>query len=53
VNFAACRERRGRESPLWINKRTELVFLDTDINSVVIFKDLGLYTFLGTLCDNV
>jgi hypothetical protein len=39
----------------WVKgeKRTELVFLDTDDNSVVIFKDLGLYTFLGTLCDNV
>jgi hypothetical protein len=39
----------------WVKggKRTELVFLDTDDNSVVIFKDLGIYTFLGTLCDDV
>ena len=45
----------SKETMTWVKgeKRTELVFLDTDLNSVVIFKDLGLYTFLGTLCDNV
>lgn len=45
----------NKETMTWVKgeKRTELVFLDTDINSAVIFKDLGLYTFLGTLCDNV
>ena len=45
----------NKETMTWVKgeKRTELVFLDTDINSVVIFKDLGLYTFLGTWCDNV
>jgi hypothetical protein len=45
----------SKETMTWVKgeKRTELVFLDTDINSAVIFKDLGLYTFLGTLCDNV
>jgi hypothetical protein len=44
-----------KEKMTWVKgeKRTDLVFLDTDVNSVVIFKDLGLYTFLGTLCDNV
>jgi hypothetical protein len=45
----------NKETMTWVRgeKRTELVFLDTDVNSVVIFKDLGIYTFLGTLCDNV
>jgi hypothetical protein len=45
----------NKQTMTWVKgeKRTELVFLDTDVNSVVIFKDLGLYTFLGTLCDNV
>jgi hypothetical protein len=45
----------NKQTMTWVKgeKRTELVFLDTDINSVVIFKDLGLYTFLGTFCDNV
>ena len=44
----------SKQTMTWVKgeKRTELVFLDTDLNSVVIFKDLGLYTFLGTLCDN-
>jgi hypothetical protein len=45
----------NKDSMTWVKgaKRTELVFLDTDMNSVVIFKDLGLYGFLGTLCDDV
>lgn len=45
----------SKQKMTWVKgeKRTELVFLDTDVNSVVIFKDLGIYTFLGTLCDNV
>jgi hypothetical protein len=45
----------NKQTTTWVKgeKRTELVFLDTDINSSVIFKDLGIYTFLGTLCDNV
>jgi hypothetical protein len=45
----------SKEKMTWVKgeKRTDLVFLDTDVNSVVIFKDLGIYTFLGTLCDNV
>jgi hypothetical protein len=45
----------NKETMTWVRgeKRTELVFLDTDVNSGVIYKDLGIYTFLGTLCDNV
>lgn len=45
----------NKEKMTWVKggKRTELVFLDTEVNSVVIFKDLGLYGFLGTLCDDV
>jgi hypothetical protein len=45
----------NKETTTWVKgeKRTELVFLDTDVNSVVIFKDLGIYTFLGTWCDNI
>jgi hypothetical protein len=39
----------------WIRgeKRTELITLDVDANSPVIFSDLGIYSFLGTLCDNM
>ncbi|HEY0190309.1 MAG TPA: hypothetical protein VGC42_04255 [Kofleriaceae bacterium] len=45
----------NKDTTLWVKgeKRTELVFLDTDVNSAVIFKDLGIYTFLGTFCDNI
>jgi hypothetical protein len=45
----------NKQTMTWVRgeKRTELVFLDTDVNSAVIFKDLGVYGFLGTLCDNV
>lgn len=39
----------------WIKgeKRTELISLDVDANSQLIFSDLGIYKFLGTLCDNI
>ena len=45
----------NKETMTWVKgeRRTELVFLDTDVNSAVIFKDLGINTFLGTPCDNV
>lgn len=46
---------KTKEAMTWVKgeKRSELVFLDTSTNSAVIFKDLGLYTFLGTYCDNI
>lgn len=39
----------------WIRgeKKTELINLNVDANSDVIFSDLGIYQFLGTLCDNM
>jgi hypothetical protein len=45
----------SKDTMTWVKgeKRTDLVFLDLDVNSAVIFKDLGIYTFLGTICDNV
>jgi hypothetical protein len=45
----------NKHTMTWVKgeKRTELVYLDTDINSEVIFTDLGIYRFLGTFCDNV
>lgn len=40
---------------VWIRgeKRLELITLDVDANSVVIFTDLGIYQYLGTICDNM
>jgi hypothetical protein len=39
----------------WVKgeKRVTLRVLDTDANSVLIFKDLGVYGFVGTICDNL
>lgn len=39
----------------WIRgeKRTDLVSLDLDVSSRLIFRDLGVYKFTGTICDNI
>ncbi len=39
----------------WIKgeKHEHLISLDRDVNSPLIYSELGIYTFLGTLCDNV
>ncbi len=34
-------------------KKTSLVVLDVEMNSFVIFKDLGIYPFIGTICDDI
>ncbi|MBV8756930.1 MAG: hypothetical protein JO257_06640 [Deltaproteobacteria bacterium] len=43
------------KSGVWIKggKKTELIVLDTDRDSPVIFKDLGIYGFMGTICDDI
>ncbi len=33
--------------------RRTLVALDTYMETQLIWSELGIYTFLGTLCDNV
>jgi hypothetical protein len=44
-----------KQTATWVDgeHRTQLISLDTVINSTVIFRDLGIYGFLGTLCDNI
>lgn len=39
----------------WVRgeKRTPLIKLDVDVNSPLIFSELGVYKFTGTLCDNI
>jgi len=39
----------------WVKgeKKTDLIQLDVDANSPVIFTELGIYKFTGTLCDNI
>jgi hypothetical protein len=48
-------EQENKSSTLWVKggKKTELIPLDTDANSPVIFNDLGVYKFIGTICDNI
>ena len=38
----------------WVHgeKNEELHFLDIDMERVLVFKELGVYSFMGTLCDN-
>ncbi len=46
----------GKLPPVvWIKgeKKTELIRLDLDVNSHLIFRGLGIYKFLGTVCDNL
>ena len=45
----------GKQTASWIKgeKATQLVMLDLDVNSALIYRDLGIYTFLGTLCENI
>lgn len=39
----------------WVRgeRRVELLTLDLWINSPIIFSELGIYKFIGTVCDNV
>ena len=39
---------------LWVRgeKKTSLMVLDLTMSSPVIYKDLGIYTFIGSLCDD-
>lgn len=39
----------------WVRgeKRSPLVWLDTDANSPLIYKDLGIYTFTGSICETL
>lgn len=42
-------------STAWVkgSKKTELISLDTEQNAPVIFNDLGVYKFTGTICENL
>jgi len=55
LRLSTVQEQGTPTKATWIKgeKRTELISLDVDANSTVIFTDLGIYTFLGTLCDNI
>jgi hypothetical protein len=44
-----------RSQITWVRggKRHELISLDVEVNATVIWSELGVYKFLGTLCDHV
>lgn len=44
-----------QKTSAWVkgSKKTELFILDLHVNSVVIFKELGIYKLVGGICDNV
>ena len=35
------------------SKKTALIVLDVERDEAMIFRDLGVYTFIGTLCDDI
>lgn len=45
----------GKQNIQWVKggKRSSLVSLDLDANSALIFKDLGIYGFTGSICENL
>jgi hypothetical protein len=45
----------GKSTAAWIKgeKRKELSVLDLDVNSHIIYSELGVYEFLGTVCDEL
>ena len=45
----------NKEGAAWVHadKRIDLLKLDPDVNSHVIFSELGVYKFIGTMCDNL
>jgi len=45
----------AHDSATWVKgeKRTTLTILDVDANSPVIYRDLGVYGFVGTICENL
>ncbi len=45
----------GTATAAWVkgDKRTELIRLDLDVNSHVIFSELGIYKQIGTLCEDL
>jgi hypothetical protein len=45
----------GKQTIAWVKggKRSQLVALDVDANSALIFRDLGIYGFIGSICENL
>jgi len=48
-------DNEDKRTTTWVKgaRRTDLISLDTDVNSPIIFNELGVYKFTGTICDNL
>ena len=48
-------EAEHKPTTAWVKggKKTDLISLDVETNGPVIFNDLGVYKFTGTICDNL
>ncbi len=46
---------QGSKTAVWGkgDKKTPLIVLDTERDEAMIFRELGVYTFIGTLCDDI
>lgn len=55
LRLATDQNDSANKSAVWIKgeKRTQLVVLDTTANSAVIYGELGVYSFVGTPCENL
>ena len=45
----------NKASSVWVkgSKKTDLIALDVDVNSPIIFNELGIYKFTGSICENL
>ena len=45
----------GKATTYWVKggKKTDLVQLDIEKNERMIYKDLGVYAFTGSICENM
>lgn len=48
-------ESSEKTTTVWVKggKKTELINLDVDVNSPIIFNELGVYKFTGSICENL
>jgi hypothetical protein len=55
MRFVIDKDDHAKDLAYWVkgDKKQQLVLLDVDTNSHVIWRELGIYGFLGTPCDEL
>jgi hypothetical protein len=55
LRFVKSVDEDKKTTTYWVkgSKKIELVSLDIEQNERMIYKDLGVYTFIGSLCENL